>query len=925
MTGPTWIDKDLGRVTGTDEQIQAAANAYLETVITNPDSPPLDRSLSSNVSAAPADLAGETKKALVSTNILLQDQKTSEIEWYKEKDCGVRYDTGEDVTSSVYSVTNYIDIRAYKEITYKRHKTTSSAVNTGIAFYEADKTFITGSGVAGIGSAAAAGVTDNTVDVPAGAAYVRCTIFKDQTTGAFAISGKSRINRDITDIQEDIVSMSEQTEETFITPVDGYTSNGMTFSLTEDGLEISGTSSANANRYYSGLNGNGTLVNTTTNFGNIIEPGLYKARLKILDGTPSGKLVLAVSSTTATGDDRQEVKDGDYFSITTKSGIAVKIPGGTAFGTSESPTVLDFGAVKQCSRDDYARKTAENAANHFGYFVRESVAYANGSIDTSDGTDTSSATNRLRTGYCKLENGYKITVPDGWMYGACLYSSESSSGYVRFTGWKYKNFETREMDSTETYVRFVLKKTDDGDISAGDAENVVIEKFIPDDGILQAVVDLGIVQGSMNSSGGNSTTNADKRLRTGYIPLDPVYGFEMTVPSGWLVNYFLYTGNTSSTFFFESSTKSDDYRMSYDGASTANYVRFWIRKSDDSQITPEDATGISATFFYSKKEGENLNGLLYPSGTDQTAEIQKRLNAGRCELAPGSFYTTGVTMPEGAIFSGSGRKTKLYLTGTSAGTCIAMSKSCTVRNMEIIGSADEDNLSGTIGSRHGVSCSGSGSSETAWQCVISGCWIHGFTGGGILMYKTGTARAAKISDCYLFGNCVGLYIKDGSEYIHVNGCTMSKNYYGCINNGANNMISCCTFTSNEYGLMMGDTSGTDYGAAAKCEVSASNFGHNTTRSIYINNMVSSGIGFTGCYISENGAEIIASRSVNFTGCSMTDTFSLTVNGGGVILFTGCNFRNNFTVSDGKVSITSNDKVHFDGCYYYNGNECNPVS
>lgn len=62
MTGPTWIDKDLGKVTPSDEQIQAAANAYLETVITNPDSPPLDRSLSSNVSAAPADIAGGIKR-----------------------------------------------------------------------------------------------------------------------------------------------------------------------------------------------------------------------------------------------------------------------------------------------------------------------------------------------------------------------------------------------------------------------------------------------------------------------------------------------------------------------------------------------------------------------------------------------------------------------------------------------------------------------------------------------------------------------------------------------------------------------------------------------------------------------------------------------------------------------------------------------
>lgn len=62
-----WIDKDLGKVTPSDEQVQEAANTYLATVITNPDSPPLDRSLSSNVSAAPADMVGDLESAITST------------------------------------------------------------------------------------------------------------------------------------------------------------------------------------------------------------------------------------------------------------------------------------------------------------------------------------------------------------------------------------------------------------------------------------------------------------------------------------------------------------------------------------------------------------------------------------------------------------------------------------------------------------------------------------------------------------------------------------------------------------------------------------------------------------------------------------------------------------------------------------------
>ena len=46
------------------DQVVPAVNSYLAQVITNPDSPPLDRNLSSNVSAAPADMVGDLKSAI---------------------------------------------------------------------------------------------------------------------------------------------------------------------------------------------------------------------------------------------------------------------------------------------------------------------------------------------------------------------------------------------------------------------------------------------------------------------------------------------------------------------------------------------------------------------------------------------------------------------------------------------------------------------------------------------------------------------------------------------------------------------------------------------------------------------------------------------------------------------------------------------
>lgn len=50
------------------EQVVPAVNAFLQQVITNPDSPPLDRNLASPNAAAPADLVGDLKNALPSMN-----------------------------------------------------------------------------------------------------------------------------------------------------------------------------------------------------------------------------------------------------------------------------------------------------------------------------------------------------------------------------------------------------------------------------------------------------------------------------------------------------------------------------------------------------------------------------------------------------------------------------------------------------------------------------------------------------------------------------------------------------------------------------------------------------------------------------------------------------------------------------------------
>lgn len=58
------FDVEWGDATVSDEKVEEAVDAWLDENITNPDSPPLDRSLSSSSAAAPADMVGDLKSQI---------------------------------------------------------------------------------------------------------------------------------------------------------------------------------------------------------------------------------------------------------------------------------------------------------------------------------------------------------------------------------------------------------------------------------------------------------------------------------------------------------------------------------------------------------------------------------------------------------------------------------------------------------------------------------------------------------------------------------------------------------------------------------------------------------------------------------------------------------------------------------------------
>ena len=164
----------------TDEQVATAVNTWLDNNVTPGTGAVLDRTLTMSNAAAPADLVGDIKKSIIPIPFTL---------------AGSGYiDTNDGLvkTSSQTSHTDYIDISNYKFILYKRQGSTSFSVSAGVAFYDVNKTYI--SGITSATGRSATGYVDGLYATipPTNAVYARFNAYTNTTTyGDFALYGAS--------------------------------------------------------------------------------------------------------------------------------------------------------------------------------------------------------------------------------------------------------------------------------------------------------------------------------------------------------------------------------------------------------------------------------------------------------------------------------------------------------------------------------------------------------------------------------------------------------------------------------------------------------------------------------------------------------------------------------------------------------------
>ena len=324
----------------------------------------------------------------------------------------------------------------------------------------------------------------------------------------------------------------------------------------------------------------------------------------------------------------------------------------------------------------------------------------------------------------------------------------------------------------------------------------------------------------------------------------------------------------------------------------------------------------------------DTNNYLQPTGdqTDMAPAIMAMLTqSGVCNLAPGTFYVSGIDMPIYSIIRGCGTVTNIILLDSvSDGYAIKMWSNCIIEDVKISGGASAPSITSTIGTRHGIIWQGTATPETQTSSgptrgTISNVHLWFFSGSGLKCYGTGTgiSNCLNVVNVYARECTIGVNIEILSEYHRFTNVDCRGCYYGCINNGGNNVFVNCGFSKNIVGLLMDNSNNqspnNSHGTFSGCIFNHSGSNNDGTAMHIIG--CGNGEMFIGCQIFFGATIIENSSGIVFSACNYKgSTYSpITINGGGLVKLVDCVFG---TTAD--ITITNNTATVVSGCYLRDG-------
>ncbi len=328
---------------------------------------------------------------------------------------------------------------------------------------------------------------------------------------------------------------------------------------------------------------------------------------------------------------------------------------------------------------------------------------------------------------------------------------------------------------------------------------------------------------------------------------------------------------------------------------------------------------------------DQTSPYLAPTGdkTDRSAEIEACLSKhGACLLGSGTYYVTGVTMPDHSALMGLGEPTVVILDpAVEKGAAVRLGSCCSVKNLCLQGSETVLPRPTEVGERHGIlylsNVTPKDSGNPPRKEILENLRIHSFSGGGITGHDTGygidssiCAANIRISSCG-----AGINLSHFSEYHKFTNVTCTRNLYGCINNGGNNVFTACSFDGNTLGFLIDNSqkqsNNNAHGSAVGCT-----FNHtDSNRGIGIKILGSNpGYVFSACQIFFSQIVVENSCGIHFADCNLGRGEKISVKDGGLFMMTDCMF--------GKmpfITVENNPNVKIRDCYLRTGENILPES
>jgi hypothetical protein len=322
------------------------------------------------------------------------------------------------------------------------------------------------------------------------------------------------------------------------------------------------------------------------------------------------------------------------------------------------------------------------------------------------------------------------------------------------------------------------------------------------------------------------------------------------------------------------------------------------------------------------------NYVLESTGdtTDRTQEIEAILEEkGACVLGTGVFYVSGVTMPNHSTLMGFGDASQLILREEiESGFAVKLGSRCMVKDLAVKGSENDLSRPTEVGTRHGILYEGTATPKDWYgqprSCIIQACQIRSFSGGGITCVDTGYSSSCSIvaSDCHINFCGAGINISHFSEYHRFSNMHCTGNFYGCINNGGNNVFTACAFDSNFEGYLIDNTDGksnnNSHGSLTACT-----FNHNNSNKGIGIHVIGAkhGYVFTACQVFYSKIVLEDAKGMQFHDFNFGKNSHIIVKGGAMTLFTDSIFA-----AEPIVEIEDNPHVRFTNCYLRSGEEWN---